>query len=84
MIELANLTAEVFKYCLPESFYSESDGNKGPGGEFQTYYSKQREKEIAINRLNPQRNKRKSIDKGETYIKYTMNKIDTNTMKLIL
>ncbi|XP_043470179.1 uncharacterized protein LOC122503626 [Leptopilina heterotoma] len=48
---LAEATCELFPDFLKESFYTRPSNTKAAGGAFQTYYSKQREKEIAIGRL---------------------------------
>ena len=44
---------------MKESFYTESGPTKCTGGAFHYYYTKQREKEIAIGRLRVHQGKRK-------------------------
>lgn len=67
--ELAASTANLFKGHLAESYYTRAHTGKSAGGVFQTYYSKQREKEIGIGHLTcHQREKRKRKAEGWYFI----------------
>lgn len=59
--ELAESTARLFNTHLyiKENYYTRSSSGKSAGGAFQTYYGKQKEKEIAIRRLNYNKNRKK-------------------------
>ena len=56
--ELDVLAVQLFNTLLPGTFYTPSSGPKSAGGAFQIYYSKQREKEIDIGRLQSRQHKK--------------------------
>ena len=68
-IELAKLTTELFPKTLQETWYVPSSKSKTAHGAFFNYYGKQREKEIAIGRLQSYSGlKRKLPEEGSYFL----------------